>query len=55
MLIVDDGVPTLDHRKHLLGMDRWSHNLVDVGIGYARSNGNTVYKTYTCVIIAKHQ
>jgi len=55
MLIVDDGEPTMGHRKHLLGMDSWSQTLVDVGIGYARSNGSTMYKTYTCVIIAKHR
>jgi hypothetical protein len=54
MLIIDEGVPTLDHRKHLLGMDSWSHSLVDIGIGYARSNGHTRFRTYTCVIIAKH-
>jgi uncharacterized protein YkwD len=54
MLINDDGVPTLDHRKHLLGIDDWSATLVDIGIGYVRSNSNTYYKSYTCIIIAKH-
>lgn len=55
MLINDDDVPTLDHRKHLLGMDNWSASLVDVGIGYVRSNSKSYYRTYTCVIIAKHK
>lgn len=56
MLLIDEGVPTLGHRKHLLGLDAHSASLVDIGIGYARSNSTAAtYRTYTCVIIAKHQ
>jgi len=56
MLLIDNGVPSLAHRKHLLGMDAHSASLVDIGIGYARSNSDaTTYRTYTCIIIAKHQ
>jgi len=56
MLLIDEGVPSLGHRKHLLGMDAHSASLVDIGIGYARSNSDaTTYRTYTCIIIAKHQ
>lgn len=52
-LIIDEGVKSLGHRKHLLGIDEWNENLVDIGIGFVRSP-NSKYKTYTCVIIAKH-
>lgn len=55
MLIVDAGVPGLNHRKHLLGMDDWSASLVDIGIGFVRTNKVMPYQSYTCVIIAKHQ
>ena len=54
MLLEDNGVPTLGHRKHLLGLDDWSVTLYDVGIGFARAGEGTQYKTYTCVLIAKH-
>lgn len=52
-LIVDEGVPSLGHRKHLLGIDDWNASLVDYGIGFARKS-DTEYKNYMCVIIAKH-
>jgi uncharacterized protein YkwD len=55
MLLIDEGVPTLGHRKHLLGIESWNEGLVDIGIGYVRSNSSTTYRTYTCVIIAKHK
>jgi uncharacterized protein YkwD len=54
-LIIDNGVPTLGHRKHLLGLDSWTSTLYDVGIGYARPVAKAEYKSYVCVIIAKHK
>jgi len=54
MLLIDNGVPTLGHRKHLLGIDSWSATLYDVGIGFARAGEGNLYKAYTCVLIAKH-
>lgn len=53
-LIIDKNVPSLGHRKHLLGLDEWNASMVDIGIGYARPNGNSKYMSYVCVVIAKH-
>lgn len=55
MLIIDKDVPGLGHRKHLLGIDSWSSGLYDIGIGFARADSGSYYKTYTCVLIAKHE
>lgn len=52
-LIIDEGVPTLGHRKHLLGLDAWNASLVDLGIGYARPLAKGEYKSYVCILIAK--
>ncbi|MBS1547857.1 MAG: CAP domain-containing protein [Bacteroidetes bacterium] len=54
-LIIDYGVPSKGHRTHLLGVGDWNASLVDIGIGYVRSDSTTAYPTYTCVIIAKHR
>ncbi len=56
VLIIDDGVPSLDHRKHLLGIGEWNASLVDIGIGYAKRQGKDEddWETYICVVIAKH-
>lgn len=53
-LLIDKNVPTFGHRKHLLGLDEWSASLYDIGIGYARPVANSAYKSYVCVIIARH-
>jgi uncharacterized protein YkwD len=53
-LLLDKNVPTLGHRKHLLGLDEWTASLYDIGIGYAGPDGNQPYMSYVCVIIAKH-
>ena len=50
-LIIDENVPSLGHRKHLLGIGDFRRNCFDAAIGHARSaNGIDYY----CVIIAKH-
>ncbi len=54
LLIIDDGVVNLGHRKHLLGIEGWNSSLVDCGIGYA-NNPNSNNRNYVCVIIAKHK
>lgn len=54
-LIIGRGQSTKYHRKHLLGMDKWNHSLTDIGIGYVRMPSGSVYKSYLCVIIAKHE
>lgn len=55
-LILDEGVPDLGHRKHLLGITDWDASLYDAGIGIVRAKDeNNVYRTYACVIIAKHE
>jgi uncharacterized protein YkwD len=54
LLIIDEGVPSLGHRKHLLGMGDWNSSLVDCGIGYA-NNPTSNNRNYVCVIIAKQK
>lgn len=53
-LIIDSGIPSLGHRKHLLGMEEWYGSLVDIGIGFARKETGSTYTTYVSIIIAKH-
>lgn len=53
-LLIDKNVPALGHRKHLLGLDAWTASLYDIGVGFARPDGNQPYLSYVCVIIAKH-
>lgn len=54
VLVKDKNVPSLGHRNHLLGLDSWNSTLTDIGIGFSRRESGSIYKTYTCVIIAKH-
>lgn len=53
-LVQDSLTPSLGHRKHLLGLDSWNSTLTDIGIGFVRRDTGGIYKTYICVIIAKH-
>ncbi len=52
--IIGKGSPGFMHRKHMLGLDEWNASLMDVGIGFVRSPIGSKYKTYLCVLIAKH-
>jgi|SRR5690606_4593983 len=52
--IIGKNSPGFGHRKHVLGMDQWNGSLYDIGIGFARIPQGATYKTYLCVIIAKH-
>lgn len=52
-LIKDEGVVGYGHRKHLLGMNEFWEPCYDIGIGWGY-NPNSKYKTYCCVLIAKH-
>ena len=54
-LIIDEGVSSFGHRKHLLGLDKWNSSLVDIGIGFVRVDSGSKYRTYTSIIIAKHK
>ncbi len=42
------------HRRHVLGLDEWNASLHDIGIGYVRVPAGSTYRSYLCVIIAKH-
>jgi len=53
-LIRDEGVPSLGHRKHLLGMTPWHEKHTDIGIGFA-THPNSKYESYMSVIIARRQ
>lgn len=52
--IIGHNSPGFMHRKHVLGLDAWNGSLKDIGIGFARIPNGSTYKTYLCVIIAKH-
>lgn len=52
--IIGKGSPGFMHRKHVLGMDDWNASLYDIGIGFVQSENGFPYKTYLCVLIAKH-
>jgi len=54
-LVTDANTPSLGHRKHLLGLDTWNAPMTDIGIGYARPFANSPYKSYVCVLIARHK
>jgi uncharacterized protein YkwD len=50
-LIIDEGVPNLGHRKHLLGFNDGDTPATHVGIGIAY-NPNSKYKYYCSILIA---
>ncbi|HUP12187.1 MAG TPA: CAP domain-containing protein [Niastella sp.] len=52
-LIIDKNDTSKSHRNHLLGISKWDASLYDIGVGFVKSDGST-YKSYTCIIIAKH-
>lgn len=54
-LVKDEGNESLGHRIALLGLDDWNRKATDIGIGFARCDEGCTYKTYTCVIVARHQ
>ena len=53
-LIIDKGIPSLGHRKHLLGMTSFWADSEYCGIGFYKKPGST-YTYYICVLIAKHE
>lgn len=53
-LIIDKGIPSLGHRKHLLGMTDFWANAEYCGIGFYKKPGS-IYTHYMCVLIAKHE
>jgi uncharacterized protein YkwD len=53
-LIIDKDTPGLGHRSHLLGMNKFYADLVDIGIGFARCSNGCTYQTYVSVVIARH-
>ncbi len=53
-LIIDKGIPSLGHRKHLLGMTYFWADAEYCGIGFYKKPGST-YTYYMCVLIAKHE
>jgi uncharacterized protein YkwD len=52
-LILDEGLTPPDHRNHLMGLNDFWDSCTDIGIGFA-TDPDSEYRTYTCVIIAKH-
>lgn len=53
-LIVDAGVPSAYHRKHLLGLTDFYRGCTDVGICFVRAS-NTTFKTYCVIIVARQE
>lgn len=56
-LLIDKGIPSKGHRKHLLGLDDWNEKNSDIGIGFYRVGDGirSEYATYTVIIIARHR
>lgn len=55
LLLIDEGVPSLGHRNHLLGIEDWNASLYDIGIGYVEMpDEKNEYNSYLSLIIAKH-
>lgn len=53
-LIKDEGVPSLGHRKHLLGSGFFESQLTDIGIGFVWAQADDQYTCYVSVLIAMH-
>lgn len=53
-LIIDKGVPSLGHRKHLLGTDKDKAKFKDIGIAFAKGSEKSKWTSYMCVLIASH-
>lgn len=53
-LIWDGGLSDGGHREHLLGIGMRS-TLDECGVGFVRAKEGTMFKNYTCVIIAKRK
>jgi uncharacterized protein YkwD len=53
LLLEDKGVPSLGHRKHLLGSDEWNSTLTEIGIGYVKAPAGADYAYYCSIVIAK--
>ncbi|MRT92804.1 CAP domain-containing protein [Ancylomarina sp. 16SWW S1-10-2] len=53
-LIIDKGVSSLGHRKHLLGITDFWADAEYCGIGFYKKLGSA-YTYYMCVLIAKHE
>ncbi len=52
-LIIDEGVPSKNHRNHLLGLNSFWGECDDIGIGFVYSEGSE-FKSYCCILIAMH-
>jgi len=52
-LIIDQNIPTMANRNHLLGIGVSNSTLTDIGIGYVRCDAGK-YRSYACIILAKH-
>lgn len=53
-LIIDKNVPSLGHRKHLLGMNDFYAACKYIGIGFYKKP-ESHYTYYCCVLIARHK
>ena len=53
-LIVDQGLPTAAHRRHLLGVDAFYAENREIGVGYATNPAST-YSRYWTVHIARQE
>ncbi len=54
LFIIDKDIPSLGHRKHLLGMTDFWAEAEYCGIGFYKQPGSR-YTHYICVLVAKHE